>query len=357
MIQPASSRWNPLRLVETLNFFGEVPGLGSVRWLQQWLGGEPNPMAPVISTENPQQVLGLGRLSDRAIAALNEAGIAMQPQPTVPEGTAVSNVGAFLWDGTTQLDSALAPWAAWISGLKASIDQAIFDFQAEESRDRLQAIWGAVDDVVMGGVSESQLALMADVARFQGNVSTANSGGFASVRTRNFEPPFDFQGWQGIRLQVKGDGQRYKLILRNSMGWDSPAYCASWDTEADRWMRVDIPFAAMQATFRARTQPTAPPLDVRRVCSFQLMLSKFEYDGEKNPTFRPGPFCLELRSLRVYRPVPTPPVIAIAATAAQAAACGEMLRSHALAHQVLDLSALSEAESWAPRLLSALAIS
>jgi Complex I intermediate-associated protein 30 (CIA30) len=49
--------------------------------------------------------------------------------------------------------------------------------------------WGSLDDVVMGGVSESGLYLSpgsgpdgCDAAVFSGNVSTDNNGGFASVR-------------------------------------------------------------------------------------------------------------------------------------------------------------------------------
>lgn len=43
--------------------------------------------------------------------------------------------------------------------------------------------WGPLDDVVMGGVSESSFARMqsGSEAVFSGRVSSANNGGFASV--------------------------------------------------------------------------------------------------------------------------------------------------------------------------------
>ena len=49
--------------------------------------------------------------------------------------------------------------------------------------------WGSLDDVVMGGVSESSFARMQSgrEAVFSGRVSAANNGGFASVRASDLE--------------------------------------------------------------------------------------------------------------------------------------------------------------------------
>jgi hypothetical protein len=46
-------------------------------------------------------------------------------------------------------------------------------------------------------------------ARPRGVVSTDNSGGFASVRCRNWEPPLDLGAYEGVRLRLRGDGQRW----------------------------------------------------------------------------------------------------------------------------------------------------
>ena len=191
-----------------------------------------------------------------------------------------------------------------------SVERQIFDFS--ESNETL-ATWGTLDDVVMGGVSQSGLSLHErGWAVFAGNVSVENSGGFASVRTKNFEPPFNFSGWEGVRLRVRGDGRRYKFILRNSEGWDSPAYIYSFDTESDKWLSVDVPFAEMVPTFRAKSMPNAPAFSPAKVHSFQLMLSKFEYDRQLNPRFEPGPFALQVRSINVYRQRQEVPFIVVA---------------------------------------------
>jgi Complex I intermediate-associated protein 30 (CIA30) len=163
----------------------------------------------------------------------------------------------------------------------------------------LQATWGAVDDVVMGGVSESGIRLRAGAAVFSGNVSTENSGGFASVRTRNFDPSLNLSNYKGIELRVKGDGQRYKLFVRTEEKWDGVGYAHSFDTVADEWMTIQVPFQDLVPIFRAKTVSDAP-LDTTQICSFQLMLSKFEYDRALNPRFTPGLFSLEIESISAY---------------------------------------------------------
>ncbi|MBF2015902.1 MAG: CIA30 family protein [Rivularia sp. T60_A2020_040] len=182
--------------------------------------------------------------------------------------------------------------------LLPSSDKLIFDFSNPSME--IKNIWGAVDDVVMGGVSESNIQLSSDKAVFFGNVSTENSGGFASVRTKNFDPSFNLSGYEGVELRVKGDGKRYKLILRTETSWDGIGYCYSFDTQADTWVNIKIPFTELIPVFRAKTVKDASTIDVNKICSFQLMLSKFEYDGELNPHFSPGAFALEVETIKAY---------------------------------------------------------
>jgi hypothetical protein len=158
-----------------------------------------------------------------------------------------------------------------------------------------------LNDGVMGGVSQSTMQSGEGCAIFAGVVSTDNSGGFASVRTRNFDPAIDVSDYSGIKLRLKGDGNRYKFFLRDSDGWDTIAYAFSFDTRAGEWISVQIPFAQLIPVARAKTVPNARPIDPRQVRSLQLMLSKFEYDGGLNPHFRVGRFELNIATLSVYR--------------------------------------------------------
>ncbi len=182
--------------------------------------------------------------------------------------------------------------------LNKSTDKLIFDF-TNPSAD-LKEIWGAVDDVVMGGVSESEIKFIDNMAVFTGNVSTQNSGGFASVRTKNIVPPFDLSTYEGIELRVKGDGQRYKFLARTESKWDGVAYCHSFDTVDNSWIDVRIPFNQLVPVFRAKTLDSKELINTQNICSLQLMLSKFEYDGELNPNFTPGHFALQVESIKAY---------------------------------------------------------
>lgn len=193
--------------------------------------------------------------------------------------------------------------------IKPAGEKVLFDFANPTAE--VKETWGAVDDVVMGGVSESEIRLVSDRAIFSGFVSTENNGGFASVRTRNFAPPLDLSDYEGIELRVKGDGKRYKFITRCEGKWDGIGYCYSFDTVYNIWTTIRVPFADLIPVFRAKTVPDAEAFDSSKVYSMQLMLSKFEYDGALNPQFVPGLFSLEIEYIKAYGGKPTPQFLMI----------------------------------------------
>ena len=161
--------------------------------------------------------------------------------------------------------------------------------------------WGPLDDVVMGGVSQSTFAATGGAATFSGTISTENNGGFAGCRTRALKPALDLSSYRGLKLRVRGDGKRYKLILRDDYGWNGIAWASSFDTTAgaDEWQELDLTFDSFVPTLFARSVP-GKTLDTRQINTFQITLSKFEYDNEFNPAFSDGPFRLELESIRAW---------------------------------------------------------
>ncbi|CAL9200664.1 unnamed protein product [Musa hybrid cultivar] len=190
--------------------------------------------------------------------------------------------------------------------------ELLFGFKAGNITGKL--IWGALDDVVMGGVSESGFQVDpkgnedgGPTGLFKGVVSTANNGGFTSIRTKNFSTPEDLSAYDGIEMRVKGDGRRYKLILRTSYDWDTVGYTASFDTTKEQWQTIKLPFSSFRPIFRARTVTDAAPFDPSKIISLQLMYSKFEYDGKLNPTFVEGSFQLPFSSIRAYINEPITP--------------------------------------------------
>lgn len=343
MSSKGRSQWDPVKFLTTLNHFGEIPFIGSFRWVQQLLGqGSAVPGVTMNAIRKKAVVIGdrsselFNRLQKQPLQTVDLIFYPYSTLTTTAEATTVAtaelgqllktaDTAVVLASSTSTLVTELSTYLG-----TSEIEQSVFDFS-----DGDVSAWGTLDDVVMGGVSQGNFFLRDQKAVFAGSVSTDNSGGFSSVRTQNFDPPFDFSGWTGLRLNVQGDGQRYKVILRNSDGWDSPGYIYSFDTTADTPLAIDVPFDQLVPTFRARSLPDAPPFAPRQVFSFQLMLSKFEYDKQLNPQFTAGPFQLVMSSIGVYRPRRGMPLVAIAQNETELENLRTALKNAPVEHQLV----------------------
>ncbi len=332
------AKWDVSRFLNTANYFGAIPVVSDV---QRWLSGGSTSQSTTIGG-NVDRILvvgGMGEIGQLIIQQLLKSNyrvrVAIADLSLTPFSvpTNVEFVQTDFGDRLDDLASSrlmqgirgvvVCPGDPQNSVSASSLDNLtaaaigylpthnrlqLFDF-THPTID-LQATWGAVDDVVMGGVSESGMRLRAGSAVFSGNVSTDNSGGFASVRTRNFEPQLDLSKYRGIELKVKGDGQRYKLFVRTESKWDGIGYAHSFDTVGDEWLTIQVPFQDLIPIFRAKTVSDAP-IDTTQVCSLQLMLSKFEYDRALNPRFIPGLFSLEIESISAYGGQNMPQLVSI----------------------------------------------
>jgi uncharacterized protein YbjT (DUF2867 family) len=348
------SKWDFSRFVNTLSYFEAIPVLGCIKRLQNLFGRRSESKlngAEVMSmgvilvagatggvgkrvvrclTEQGYQVRSIVRDAARAKTMLGDSADLIEADITLPEtltAAVMQGVSAVICCTGTRVQPVEGdtpsrekyyqgikfympevvdvPEVVEYEGIrnlvevvKPSVGSIGFDFTQPSAN--LQGIWGALDDVVMGGVSESSIRLSEAAAVFSGNVSTANSGGFASIRTRNFEPTLNLGRYDGVELRVRGDGNRYKFMLRSEDRWDGVAYCHSFDTIAHSWLTVRIPFTDLVPVFRAKTIQAAGAIDSSQIRAFQLMLSKFEYDGALNPHFTPGSFQLEVESIKVY---------------------------------------------------------
>jgi Complex I intermediate-associated protein 30 (CIA30) len=313
------AKWNPSRFLNTVGYFGAIPIFSDV---QRWLTGESKDRLSIDGGKALGLVLVFGAISEigqlvvgqllksgyRVRAAISDLSLKPLSVPPNVEYVQVDsnslNLSAQIMAGVRSTiicplpPTVLSSLTAAVTNHLVPVTQLeLFDFTQPDTN--LQATWGAVDDVVMGGVSESGIRLADGFALFSGNVSTDNSGGFASVRTRNFEPSFNLSNYRGIELRVKGDGQRYKLFIRTETRWDGVGYAYSFDTIADQWITIQVPFQDLVPIFRAKTVTDAP-LDTTQIYSLQLMLSKFEYDKALNPRFTPGLFSLQVESISAY---------------------------------------------------------
>jgi hypothetical protein len=139
-----------------------------------------------------------------------------------------------------------------------------------------------IDDVVMGGRSWSRAAAGDGALRFEGEVSLAQGGGFASIRSRPRR--LDLSGFGGLALTVRGDGRRYKVNLRTDAAFDGVTWQAPLEVPAGAWRTVTLPFAAFAPRLRGRAVPEAGPLDPSRLQTLGFLV------GDRQA----GPFRLEV---------------------------------------------------------------
>lgn len=154
-----------------------------------------------------------------------------------------------------------------------------------EFGDRADA-FRAIDDRVMGGVSQSRMTPSAEgTGVFSGTLSRENNGGFASVRAAGLD--LDLTDATHLTIRARGDGRTYKLRLHDDTRFDGVAFETSFETTPDEWVEHELPLDGFRPVWRGRLVRDAPPLDRSAVVSVGLMVS----DGPE------GAFRLELDAL------------------------------------------------------------
>jgi len=109
--------------------------------------------------------------------------------------------------------------------------------------------WRIFTDGVMGGVSTGSLSIETVAGRsalcLRGQVRMENNGGFVQMALdlpSLPEPPPGTVAWQGVELDVHGNGRRYGVHLRTAdmvLPWQS--WRAGFDAPA-QWQTVRLPF-------------------------------------------------------------------------------------------------------------------
>eukprot|EP00729_Bicosta_minor_P008088 gene8088-23497_t len=165
--------------------------------------------------------------------------------------------------------------------------------------------WFCINDVIMGGRSESRIATENGKLVFVGNISTVG-GGFASIRTTETTLVAMPQGAAGaIKVVVEGDGQMWKVTLGVSHGLMSgePTWTHDFLTQKGVTTTHTLPLSAFTPQRRGRKvgSPTCnvagAKLVLSDVCYVGLILSLVDQEGKPNAHFGDGPFKLILHSL------------------------------------------------------------
>jgi NADH dehydrogenase [ubiquinone] 1 alpha subcomplex assembly factor 1 len=152
--------------------------------------------------------------------------------------------------------------------------------------------WQTVNDGVMGGRSVGRFRINdAKHLDFFGTLSLENNGGFASVRARGND--LSMSADDSIVARVRGDGREYSFNVYTGRNLNGYSYRQSFSTTKDEWIEVAFPLDQFTATWRGRVFPNER-LDPSKITGLGFLL------GDK----KPGPFKLEVASIRVVEPAP-----------------------------------------------------
>ena len=150
--------------------------------------------------------------------------------------------------------------------------------------------WQAVNDGVMGGVSEGKFKVTdAKTMEFFGTLSLANNGGFASVRSKARK--LELEKGDTLVAKLKGDGREYTLNLYPNRSRTAFAYRATVQTEKDEWIEIRVPLDEFEATSFGRVVREAGAVKPEEITSVGLFL------GDK----KAGPFKMEVEWIKVER--------------------------------------------------------
>ncbi len=173
-----------------------------------------------------------------------------------------------------------------LSGLIMNGEKVIFDFSSQETAGK----WRIVNDVVMGGVSKSNMSLIEDgFANFSGTLSPDNNGGFASVRASLEEKGLN--DYSGVIIKAKGDGNIYNLRFRTNQNYDGVSYQAKFRSDKNEWTEFKIPFKDFKPTFRGRFVPNQPQLESKNIRQIGILIADEQW----------GEFEMDVKWIKFYK--------------------------------------------------------
>jgi monofunctional biosynthetic peptidoglycan transglycosylase len=164
--------------------------------------------------------------------------------------------------------------------------KTIFNFDDNKHADQ----WNAVNDNVMGGISEGGATISDDSCLiFSGSVSLENNGGFSSIRT--LPRDFELSGYKGIRVRVMGDGRTYQFRLRDNRNLDGVAFKQEFQTTANTWIEIDLPFESFLPSYRGRIIKDVEPIIAAEIRQMGFLIA----DKES------GPFILKVDEIKAFK--------------------------------------------------------
>lgn len=164
--------------------------------------------------------------------------------------------------------------------------QILFDFSGADAAKE----WQAVNDGVMGGVSEGKFKITdKKTMEFFGTLSLENNGGFASVRSK--AKKLGLEKGDTIVAKVRGDGREYNLNLYLNKPLMAFSYRATVQTKKDEWIEVKVLLDKFEATSFGRPVKDAGAVKPEEVNALGFLL------GDK----KAGAFKLEVEWIKVEK--------------------------------------------------------
>ena len=150
---------------------------------------------------------------------------------------------------------------------KNNSEMIIENFQKDNHLD-----WRIVNDGVMGGISSSNMEMLSDgKAKFSGNVSMENYGGFASVRGLIGDK--NLSGIQKIEIRVKGDGKKYEFRIRTNNRFDGVSFRLEFQTKKNEWTTHEFLLSEFVPTFRGRVLKNIPPIKAEEIKQVGILIA------------------------------------------------------------------------------------
>lgn len=157
-----------------------------------------------------------------------------------------------------------------------------FDFGNDTGKVRN---WGSVNDGVMGGRSTGKTSYSDDSLIFEGSISFANNGGFASVRCPYND--FDLSKYQHIRIRYRVTGQIFAFSLNTDSRFYMPNYRVYLPNSPieNEWVEQLIPLQS----FKQHRMGSPTGMDISSEALDKVIQMTF-ISAEK----KEGPFRLEI---------------------------------------------------------------
>lgn len=132
--------------------------------------------------------------------------------------------------------------------------------------------WRSVDDLVMGGSSQSRLSLGESGAIvFAGTICCDRGSGYASIRSST--NLFDLSQYSGLTLKVKGDGRRYKLSLRCITDFEGISYRVGFHTGKNVEQTIHLSWNVFVPTYHDRILAAPASLDPAEIRSVGFVVA------------------------------------------------------------------------------------